>query len=198
MTPIRLDLEAGFWYFYYFLTERGRAGLTKNRRPSTEVIWRRNSPNWSFDDATLDRAADAFDNPDYVDVVLHSYRHRQGLAPGSTFYDEIEQQLAALPPIEEPTITLDGVADGNFQRTAPDLLPISPDPCPPPSTERRPQPSPKKPQRHSPERYWTYATCGDKGRGDQSASTPNTARSPSPARWSSRTQGLKPYPRKLG
>jgi pimeloyl-ACP methyl ester carboxylesterase len=67
--PIRPDLEAGFWYFYYFLTDRGRAGLTANRREIAEVIWRRNSPAWDFDQATLDRAAAAFDNPDYVDVV---------------------------------------------------------------------------------------------------------------------------------
>jgi non-heme chloroperoxidase len=77
MTPVRPDLEAGFWYFYYFLTERGRAGLTANRREIARVIWARNSPAWHFDDATLERAAVAFGNPDYVEVVLHSYRHRR-------------------------------------------------------------------------------------------------------------------------
>ncbi len=116
-TPIRPDLEAGFWYFYYFSTERGRRGLLENRRGIAEVIWRRNSPNWRFDDATLDRAAAAFDNPDYVDVVLHSYRHRLGLAPGAAPYDSIERQLAALPPIPVPAVTLDGMADGNFPAT---------------------------------------------------------------------------------
>ncbi len=69
MTPIQPDLEAGFWYFYYFLTERGRAGLTAYRREIARVIWTRNSPNWHFDDATLERAAVAFDNPDYVDMA---------------------------------------------------------------------------------------------------------------------------------
>jgi pimeloyl-ACP methyl ester carboxylesterase len=117
MTPIRPDLEAGLWYFYYFLTERGRAGLTANRRDIAKVIWARNSPNWRFDDATLDRAAAAFDNPDYVDVVLHSYRHRLGLAPSYPPYDQTEHKLAAQPPITVPAITLDGLADGNFPAT---------------------------------------------------------------------------------
>lgn len=116
-TPIRPDLEAGFWYFFYFATERGRAGLTANRREIAEVIWKRNSPNWPFDDATLDRAAEAFDNPDYVDVVIHSYRHRLGLAPGFPEYEETEQRLAAQPAISVPAVTLDGLADGNFPAT---------------------------------------------------------------------------------
>jgi pimeloyl-ACP methyl ester carboxylesterase len=112
--PIRPDLEAGFWYFYYFLTERGRAGLTANRREIARVIWRRNSPAWSFDDATLDRAAEAFENPDYVEVVLHSYRHRLGYADGDPRYAELEERLSASPPIGVPAVTLDGLADGNF------------------------------------------------------------------------------------
>lgn len=115
--PIRPDLEAGFWYFYYFLTERGRAGLTANRREIAEVIWRRNSPAWDFDRATLDRTAAAFDNPDYVDVVLHSYRHRLGAAPGAPEYDAFEYVLASLPPVGVPTVTLAGLADGNFPVT---------------------------------------------------------------------------------
>jgi pimeloyl-ACP methyl ester carboxylesterase len=81
MTPIRPDLEAGLWYFYYFLTERGRAGLETNSREIARVIWTRNSPDWPFDEATLQRAATAFHNPDYVEVVLRSYRHRLGRAP---------------------------------------------------------------------------------------------------------------------
>jgi pimeloyl-ACP methyl ester carboxylesterase len=117
MTPIQPDLEAGLWYFYYFLTERGRAGLTANRRDIAKVIWTRNSPEWHFDDATLDRAAAAFDNPDYVEVVLHSYRHRLGLAPSYPPYDQTENTLAAQPPITVPAITLDGLADGNFPAT---------------------------------------------------------------------------------
>jgi pimeloyl-ACP methyl ester carboxylesterase len=115
--PIRPDLEAGFWYFWYFSTDRGRRGLEANRREIAEVIWRRNSPEWSFSDADLDRAAAAFSNPDYVDVVIHSYRHRLGLAPGATQYDELEQRLASAPVIRVPTITLDGMADGNFPAT---------------------------------------------------------------------------------
>jgi pimeloyl-ACP methyl ester carboxylesterase len=117
MQPLRPDLEAGFWYFFYFLTERGRAGLTANRRAIAEVIWRRNSPKWAFTDADLDRAAAAFGNPDYVDVVLHSYRHRLGQAAGAPEYDEAEATLAGLPAITVPTVTLDGTADGNFPAT---------------------------------------------------------------------------------
>ncbi len=117
MLPIQPDLEAGFWYFYYFLTERGRAGLTANRRDIAKIIWMRNSPNWRFDDATLGRAAAAFDNPDYVEVVLHSYRHRLGYAPGSPPYDQVEKKLAEQPAITVPAVTLDGLADGNFPAT---------------------------------------------------------------------------------
>ena len=114
MQPIRPDLEAGFWYFFYFLTDRGRAGLTENRRGIAEVIWRRNSPDWDFSDAELDRAAVAFENPDFVDVVIHSYRHRLFHVPGAPEYSRLEAQLAQLPSITAPTITLDGLADGNF------------------------------------------------------------------------------------
>jgi len=115
--PIRPDLEAGFWYFWYFATDRGRRGLQANRRDIAEVIWRRNSPEWPFGGDILDRAAAAFDNPDYVDVVIHSYRHRLGLASGASAYDELERRLATSPPISVPTITLDGTADGNFPAT---------------------------------------------------------------------------------
>ncbi|WP_127502766.1 alpha/beta fold hydrolase [Actinoplanes solisilvae] len=115
--PLRPDLEAGFWYFFYFLTERGRAGLTANRREVAEVIWRRNSPKWTFGRAELDRAAAAFENPDYVDVVLHSYRHRLGHAEGAPAYARAEAQLARTPPITVPAVTLDGTADGNFPAT---------------------------------------------------------------------------------
>jgi pimeloyl-ACP methyl ester carboxylesterase len=117
MTPIRPDLEAGLWSFVYFTTERGRRGLTANRRDIAKVIWTRNSPNWQFDDATLDRAARAFDNPDYVEVVIHSYRHRLGLAPSHRPYSQLEERLAAQPPILVQTVTLDGLADGNFPAT---------------------------------------------------------------------------------
>lgn len=116
-TPIRPELEAGFWYFWYFATERGRAGLEVNRRDIAEVIWRRNSPEWTFADAELERSAAAFMNPDYVDVVIHSYRHRLGLAAGARHLDDIERRLATQPPISVPAITLDGLADGNFPAT---------------------------------------------------------------------------------
>lgn len=116
-SPLPAEIEAGFWYFFYFLTDRGRAGLTANRREIAKVIWRRNSPKWTFGDADLDRAAAAFENPDYVDVVIHSYRHRLGRALGAPEYAAAEAALAELPPITVPTVTLDGTADGNFPAT---------------------------------------------------------------------------------
>ena len=115
--PLAPPLEAGFWYFWYFATERGRAGLSRDARAIADVIWRRNSPAWGYDSVTLNRAAAAFDNADYVDVVIHSYRHRLGLEPGAPEYVDLERRLAALPPITVPTITLDGTADGNFPAT---------------------------------------------------------------------------------
>jgi pimeloyl-ACP methyl ester carboxylesterase len=114
MTPAPAELESALWYQYYFQTDRGRAGLTADRRGIARVIWRRNSPAWRFDEATFERTATAFDNPDFVDVVIHSYRHRLGLAPGYPAYSAIEQRLAALPVITVPAITLDGLADGAF------------------------------------------------------------------------------------
>lgn len=118
--PLRPELEAGFWYFFYFTTERGRRGLIANRRDIAKVIWTRNSPAWRFADETLDRAAEAFKNDDYVEVVIHSYRHRLGLAAGDPRYDEIERALAAQPVIGVPAVTLDGLADGNFPATTAD------------------------------------------------------------------------------
>ena len=110
--PAPAKVEAAFWYQYYFLTERGRAGLTANRRDIARIMWARNSPTWQFDDATFNRSAAAFDNADFVDVTIHSYRHRLGAAAGYPVYAELEQQLALLPAITVPTITIDGDADG--------------------------------------------------------------------------------------
>ncbi|MGO9513145.1 MAG: alpha/beta fold hydrolase [Steroidobacteraceae bacterium] len=110
--PAPAKTEAAFWYQFYFLTERGRAGLTANRRDIARIMWTRNSPNWHFDDATFDRSAAAWENADYVDVVIHSYRHRLGFAPGYPAYEDLEKRLAAQPTIAVPTITLDGDADG--------------------------------------------------------------------------------------
>jgi pimeloyl-ACP methyl ester carboxylesterase len=115
--PLPPALEAGFWYFFYFLTERGRAGLAADPRGIADVIWRRNSPEWAYSAAQLDAAAAAFANPDYVDVVIHSYRHRLGAAPGDPAYAHAEELLAGAPAITVPAITLDGMADGNFPAT---------------------------------------------------------------------------------
>jgi pimeloyl-ACP methyl ester carboxylesterase len=91
---------------------RGRAGLTANRREIARILWRQWSPNWNFDQATFERTVQAHDNPDYVDVVIHSYRHRFGLAEGDPQYADLQRRLAALPAITVSTITLDGDADG--------------------------------------------------------------------------------------
>ncbi|MDB5974653.1 MAG: alpha/beta hydrolase fold family protein [Nevskia sp.] len=115
--PLPAKVESGLWYQFYFLTERGRAGLTAHRRDIARILWTNNSPTWHFDDATFERSVAAFDNPDYVDVVIHSYRHRLGSAPGYPQYADLEQRLAALPPITVPTITLDGGADGVIPAT---------------------------------------------------------------------------------
>lgn len=115
--PLAPELEAGFWYFFYFLTERGRAGLAGDPEGIARVIWRRNSPEWQFREHDLERAAQAFANPDYTDVVLHSYRHRLGFAPGAEEYAGLESRLAELPAITVPAVTLDGTADGNFPAT---------------------------------------------------------------------------------
>lgn len=110
--PIPAKIESGLWYQYYFATERGRAGLIANRRDFARVTWVRNSPTWKFDDATFERSAAAFDNPDYVEIVIHNYRFRLGLAPGIAKYEALERRLATLPVISVPTITLDGDSDG--------------------------------------------------------------------------------------
>jgi pimeloyl-ACP methyl ester carboxylesterase len=114
MEPATPADEAALWYQYYFHNERGRRGLTKNRKEIARLLWRMWSPNWAFDDATFNRTAASFDNSDFVDVVIHSYRHRYGLAPpaGDPRYDEIEMRLAAQPSIAVPAITIDGDADG--------------------------------------------------------------------------------------
>ena len=112
MVPAKPEREVAFWYQYYFHNERGRAGLTAYRREIAKILWKQWSPNWHFDDATFNRTAAAFDNPDYVDVVIHSYRHRFGLVDGDPQYADLQRRLAALPAIPVPTITLDGDSDG--------------------------------------------------------------------------------------
>ena len=112
LVPMRPQREVALWYQYYFQLERGRAGLAANRREIARILWQQWSPNWRFDDATFERSAAAFDNPDYVDVVIHSYRHRFGLADGDPHYADVQRRLAALPAIAVPAITLDGESDG--------------------------------------------------------------------------------------
>jgi pimeloyl-ACP methyl ester carboxylesterase len=112
MVPVRPEREVPLWYQYYFQLERGRAGLAANRREIAKLLWKQWSPDWQFDDACFERTAIAHDNPDYVDVVIHSYRHRFGLADGEPQYAGMRRGLEALPPITVPTITLDGADDG--------------------------------------------------------------------------------------
>jgi pimeloyl-ACP methyl ester carboxylesterase len=110
--PLPPKAELEWWYQYYFATERGRAGYDKYRHDFAKLIWQIASPKWDFDDATFDRSAAAFDNPDHVAIVIHNYRWRLGLAQGEPKYDDLEKQLAAGPGITVPTITLEGDANG--------------------------------------------------------------------------------------
>jgi pimeloyl-ACP methyl ester carboxylesterase len=112
VAPLPPAAELSWWYQFYFATERGRAGYDQNRTEFARLIWSTASPQWKFDDATLQRTARSFDNPDHVAIVIHNYRWRLGLAEGEARYDEIEQQLAARPTIAVPTITLEGDANG--------------------------------------------------------------------------------------
>jgi pimeloyl-ACP methyl ester carboxylesterase len=110
--PLPPEQEYRIWYQYYFHTERGRAGLAQNRRDFCRLLWRLWSPNWRFDEATYERTAISFDNPDFVDVVIQSYRHRYGYAPGDPALEPIEEMLAARPQIAVPAIALHGEASG--------------------------------------------------------------------------------------
>ena len=112
MVPARAERELALWYQYYFNLERGRAGLAANRREIAKLLWKQWSPGWAFDKACFERTALSHDNPDYVDVVIHSYRHRYGLAEGDPQYADIQRRLDELPPITVPSITLDGADDG--------------------------------------------------------------------------------------
>jgi pimeloyl-ACP methyl ester carboxylesterase len=110
--PLRPEAEFQWWYQFYFATDRGKAGYAKYRHEFAKLIWRLASPKWAFDDATFDRSAAAFDNPDHVDIVIHNYRWRQGLAKGEAKYDELEARLAPGPAVAVPTITMEGDANG--------------------------------------------------------------------------------------
>lgn len=110
--PLPPQAELGWWYQYYFATERGRLGYAQNRRDFARLIWRIASPLWRFDDATFDRSAAAFDNPDHVDIVIHNYRWRLSLAAGEPLYDELERRLQQRPVITVPTITIGSDFDG--------------------------------------------------------------------------------------
>lgn len=112
MAPLPPNAELQWWYQYYFATERGRAGYDKYRHDFSKLIWQLASPKWQFDDATFDRSAAAFDNPDHVAVVIHNYRWRLGLANGEPKYGDLEKRLAEFPAIAVPTITLEGDANG--------------------------------------------------------------------------------------
>ncbi|MGQ2981612.1 MAG: alpha/beta fold hydrolase [Polaromonas sp.] len=112
MSPDTPANEHSLWYQYYFHSERGRAGLAADRRAFCRLLWKLWSPTWRFDDASFERSAAAFDNPDFVEVVIHSYRHRFGLVAGDPALAGIETRLAAQPAIRVPSITFDGADDG--------------------------------------------------------------------------------------
>jgi pimeloyl-ACP methyl ester carboxylesterase len=110
--PLPPRAELGWWYQYYFATERGRLGYSENRHDFNKLIWQLASPTWKFDDATFDRSAAAFDNPDHVSIVIHNYRWRLSLAEGESRYDALEHKLCARPVITVPTITIGSDFDG--------------------------------------------------------------------------------------
>lgn len=110
--PLPPSAELQWWYQYYFATDRGRAGYEKYTRDFAKLIWRLASPRWNFDDATFERSAAAFDNPDHVAIVIHNYRWRLGLVEGEPQYDDLERRLAQAPVVTVPTITLEGDANG--------------------------------------------------------------------------------------
>src|ERR1700730_16436509 len=110
--PLPPQAELQWWYQFYFATERGRAGYDKYRRDFSKLIWQLASPKWQFDDATFNRSAAAFDNPDHVAIVIHNYRWRLGLAESESKFDALEKKLAAAPVITVPTITMEGDANG--------------------------------------------------------------------------------------
>lgn len=110
--PLPPKAELAWWYQYYFATERGRAGYDRYRHDFNKLIWQLASPKWDFDDATFDRSAASFDNPDHVAIVIHNYRWRLSLADGEPQYDDLEKRLAEGPVITVPTITLEGDANG--------------------------------------------------------------------------------------
>jgi pimeloyl-ACP methyl ester carboxylesterase len=110
--PLPPKAELQWWYQYYFATERGRAGYEKYRRDFAKLIWQLASPKWAFDDATFDRSAAALENPDHVNIVIHNYRWRLGLAEGESKYDDLEKRLTESPKITVPAITLEGDANG--------------------------------------------------------------------------------------
>jgi pimeloyl-ACP methyl ester carboxylesterase len=110
--PLPPKAEFNWWYQFYFATDRGRAGYEAYRREFARLIWQIASPKWQFDDATFERTAASFDNPDHVDIVIHNYRWRISIAEGESKYDDLENRLASLPIITVPTITLEGDANG--------------------------------------------------------------------------------------
>lgn len=112
VVPLPPAAELQWWYQFYFATERGRVGYEKYRREFSRLIWQLASPKWNFGDATFNRSAAAFDNPDHVAIVIHNYRWRLGLAAGEARYDELEKRLAEAPVIDVPTITMEGDANG--------------------------------------------------------------------------------------
>src|SRR5215472_7256573 len=119
--PLPPRAELGWWYQYYFATDRGRRGYSQNRHDFNKLMWQLASPKWKFDDATFERTASAFDNPDHVDIVIHNYRWRLSLAAGETQYEALEKKLFERPVIEVPSVTIasdfDGpLADGNAYR----------------------------------------------------------------------------------
>jgi pimeloyl-ACP methyl ester carboxylesterase len=110
--PLPPNMEQLYWYQYYFHTERGGKGLAKYRKELCKILWTEWSPDWKFDDATFEKTAESYNNPDFIDIVIHSYKHRYGVAEGDKQYNSIERSLATTPAIKVPTIVLESGNDG--------------------------------------------------------------------------------------
>jgi len=141
--PAAPEIERALWYQWYFNTERGRAGLAANRRSFWRLLWQLSSPTWHFSDETYNRTAASFDNPDFVDVVIHSFRHRNGNASGEVRFLPMERQLAGRPKIQSPVIILHGADDG-IARPPADSPADHQAGGPPRSPGRRPLPAARK------------------------------------------------------
>ena len=181
--PLPPKAELQWWYQFYFATERGREGYAKNRHDFNKLIWQLASPQWKFDDVTYDRSATAFENPDHVDIVIHNYRWRLGLAEGEAKYDAFEKTLAQAPVIAIPTITMEGDATarrirspGPMPRSSPGITSIASCPAASATTWRRKRRRPSRRPSSTSARSRAFSSEVDTGSREENASNKNRER----------------------